>query len=68
MDGNLPEISYNNSLDQVEAEMQYMEQAKTESYGFFCGGMFIKPIYVPAGSYITSKIHKDESPFFFNVR
>lgn len=63
-------LSYDEMLDRVEVEMTQMgidnPELKdfSESAGFFCGGMYIKPVVVKAGSYLTSKVHAVEHPFF----
>lgn len=56
--------TYDEMLDEAELEMYKIGTSDFESLGFFCGGMFIKPIVVPRGGYLTSKVHKVEHPFF----
>lgn len=56
--------TYDEMLDEAELEMYKIGTSDFESLGFFCGGMFIKPVSVPKGSYITSKTHKVEHPYF----
>lgn len=57
-------ISYDNALDEIEAEMHKIGLKEFELGDFFCGGMYIRPVLVSAGDYLISKVHKAEHPYF----
>lgn len=59
-------ISYDESLDKIEAMMEEIGTIEFETSGFFCGGMYVKSIVIPAGSYLTSLVHKKEHPFILS--
>lgn len=59
----LAKISYDDFLDKIEAEMVNIGVSEFETYHLFTPGLYVRTIHVPAGSYITSKIHKTEHPF-----
>ncbi len=60
---NLGEISYDELLDRVEAEMVNIGVSEFETYHLFTPGLYVRTIHIPAGSYLTSKIHKTTHPF-----
>jgi len=57
------QLSYDEMLDRVEAQMHEIGCSEFETTGFFCGGIYVRTVYVPKGSYLTSKVHKTEHPF-----
>lgn len=61
---SIPE--YHKYIDAIEAQMQDIGTCEFEMTDFFCGGMYIRSIFIPAGSYLTSKIHKYEHTFFIS--
>lgn len=56
--------NYHDSIDAVEAEMYQIGAHEFEMEDFFCGGMYVRTIYIPEGSYLTSKIHRFEHTYF----
>ncbi len=59
-------FSYDEMLDKVEAEMERMGTTEFETSGFFVGGMYVKTVVIPAGSYLTSRVHKTNHPFILS--
>lgn len=62
------ELAYNKeyhyAMDSIEAIMDELGDAEDFPVsGFFCGGMYIRSIFIPAGSYLSSKIHRYEHTF-----
>jgi len=55
---------YHDFVDAIEAKMNDVGCDEFEMSDFFCGGMYVRTIFIPAGSYLTSKIHKFEHTFF----
>lgn len=60
------EISYDEMLDKVEAQMHEIGCTDFETTGFFCGGLYVRTVFVPAGSFLTSMIHKVEHPYILS--
>ena len=56
-------INYHDALDRVEAQMHEIGLVEFETSGFFCGGMYVRTVFVPKGSYLTSLVHKTDHPF-----
>ncbi len=56
-------FSYDEMLDKVEAEMERIGTTELETSGFFCNGIYVKTVVIPAGSYLTSRVHKQTHPF-----
>lgn len=59
--------SYDEMLDRVEAQMHEIGVIDFETSGFFCGGMYVRTVFVPKGSFLTSKIHKTDHPFILSA-
>lgn len=57
------QLPYDEMLDRVEAQMHEIGVTEFETTGFFCGGIYVRTVFVPAGSYLTSMIHKVEHPY-----
>lgn len=61
-------LSYDDALDRIEAEMMAMDaNHEFETSGFLVDGIYVRTIYIPAGSYLTSKIHKTNHPFVLSA-
>lgn len=60
----LPVLSYDEALDQVEAEMHKIGTKEFELSDFFCGSLYVRPVIVEAGDQLISKVHKVEHPYF----
>jgi hypothetical protein len=54
---------YGQTLDQLEVTMMQLPAAECPVVHRFTPGLYIREITMPAGSLITSKIHKTEHPF-----
>lgn len=54
---------YHDFIDAIECAMGNTGAGDFEVSDFFCGGMYIRTIAIPKGSYLTSKIHRLEHPF-----
>ena len=54
----------NKRIDELEATMiDFMEPIVVPVKHLFTNGMYIREVTIPAGSLLTSKIHKTEHPF-----
>lgn len=60
-------IAYDEMIDRVEAQMMEIGESEFETSGFFCGGIYVKSIVIPAGSYLTSRVHKQEHPYVLSA-
>lgn len=58
------QISYDDALDQVEAEMHNIGTKEFELGDFLCNGMYVRAIFANAGDQLISKVHKVEHPYF----
>lgn len=56
-------LSYDDFLDRVEAEMANIGLCDFETADIFTPGMYVRTIFIPAGSFLTSKVHKTTHPF-----
>lgn len=54
---------YHQRLDQLELEMLKSPAAELPVRHKFTPGLYIREIYMPAGSLLTSKIHKTQHPY-----
>lgn len=50
-------------LDELETAMAKMPQVDLEVKHIFTDGLYVREIYIPAGTIVTSAIHKTEHPF-----
>ncbi len=56
-------FSYDEMVDRVEQQMLDIGAVEFETSGFFCNGIYVKTVVIPAGSYLTSRVHKQTHPF-----
>lgn len=56
-------VSYDEMLDQVEAQMHEIGCSEFETAGIFTPGLYLRALVIPKGSYLTSKLHRVEHPF-----
>lgn len=56
-------LSYDDFLDRVEAEMANIGVVEIETTHLFTPGLYVRTIHIPAGAFLTSKIHKTKHPF-----
>jgi hypothetical protein len=61
---NSPTISYDETLDRIEAEMHKIGTKEFELGDFFVGGLYVRPVIVEPGDQLISKVHKVAHPFF----
>lgn len=61
---NSPALSYDETLDQIEAEMHSIGTKEFPVSDFFCAGIYVRPVVFDTGDYIIGKTHKCEHPFF----
>jgi hypothetical protein len=54
---------YNLKFDDVEVELARHPQAEMPVENFFTPGLYIRQIFMPKGTLVTSLIHKTEHPF-----
>ncbi len=59
-------FSYDEMIDRVEQQMLEIGADEFETSGFFVGGMYVKTVVIPAGSYLTSRVHKQDHPFILS--
>ena len=57
------EITFESELDRLEAAMQGHPPADCPVTHRFAPGLYIREIFIPAGTLLTSAIHKTEHPF-----
>lgn len=57
------QLSYDDILDKVEAEMLNIGESEFETAGIFTPGLYLRALVIPKGSYLTSKVHAIEHPF-----
>jgi len=50
-------------LDELETAMAKLPQVHLEVKHIFTDGLYVREIYIPAGTIVTSAIHKTEHPF-----
>lgn len=60
-------ISYDDALDQVESEMHERGLVDIETSGFLCNGLYVRTVLIPAGTYLTSKLHNTDHPFILSA-
>ena len=58
------ELTINDKIDQLEANMQGCQKVDCPLNHRFIGGMYIREILMPAGSLITSMEHLTTHPYF----
>ncbi len=46
--------------------MEEIGTTEFETSGFFVGGMYVKSVVIPAGSYLTSLVHRQDHPFILS--
>ena len=55
---------YNDEIDELEAAMvENLDLIKCPSVHRFTQGLYIRETFMPAGTLLTSKIHKTEHPY-----
>lgn len=59
---------YHAYLDTIESAMKAVDNYDYEANtsDFFCGGMYIRSVLIPAGYYVISKIHKFDHTFILS--
>jgi len=57
------EITMHSELDRLEASMQGHPPAECPVTHHFAPGQYIREIFIPAGTLLTSALHKTEHPF-----
>ena len=60
-------LSYDEMLDKVEAQMHEIGCTEFETSGFLVNGLYVRTILIPAGSYLTSLVHKTDHPFILSA-
>lgn len=60
-------LSYDEMLDRVESQMIEIGESEFETSGFLVGGMYVRSIFIPAGSFLTSKVHRSDHPFILSA-
>lgn len=55
--------AYYDKVDQLEAAMVHLEETECPLIHRFTPGMYIREVFIPGGTLVTSKIHKTEHPF-----
>lgn len=60
-------ITYDELLDRVELQMHEIGSSEFDTSGFLCDGLYVRSIYIPAGSYLTSLVHKSDHPFILST-
>jgi len=53
-----------NRIDDLESQLAALPQVVMPVDHLFCEGAYIRTIHMPAGTFLTSKIHLTEHPFF----
>lgn len=56
-------LTFTNELDRMEAAMVGHPPADCPVFHRFAPGLYIREIFIPAGTLLTSAIHKTEHPF-----
>lgn len=59
-------LSYDEAIDKIEQQMLEIGETDFETSGFFVGGMYVKTVVIPAGSFLTSRVHKQDHPFILS--
>ena len=59
-----PAVDFNEKLDRWDAFAAHQEQIAAPLKHRFMHGLYMREILMPAGSIITSRVHRYESPFF----
>lgn len=59
----IAKLPYGDYLDRVEFEMVKIGVSEFETFHLFTPGLYVRTIHIPAGSYLTSKVHKTAHPF-----
>jgi hypothetical protein len=57
-------ITFDDRLDRWEAFVANLPQQECPLKHTFPEGMYVREIFMPAGSIVTSRIHKFDNPFF----
>ena len=58
-----PFIGANPAIAEVESYMREVEQAECPVTHRFTNGMYIRQIFMPAGTLVASKVHKTQHPY-----
>ena len=58
---------YNEVVDQIEAEIVAKEPVVCPLKHYFTPGLYSREIFIPAGTILTSKIHKTEHPYVVSL-
>jgi hypothetical protein len=61
------ELAYLDKLDRLEGAMIHQPQVICPVTHRFTPGLYIREIFIPAGTLLTSAIHKTEHPFVVSV-
>ena len=61
------QLTYDEMLDRVEATMYELGTDEFETSSFLCNGLYVRTVFIPAGSYVTSLIHKTDHPFILSA-
>ena len=57
-------INTNDIIDQMEGILASHEAVECPLTHSFVPGFYIREVFMPAGTFLTSKIHKTEHPFY----
>lgn len=57
-------LAPHDKIDRVEAEMIHFPQVEMPVTDHFSPGIYLREIFIPAGTFLTSAVHKTEHPFF----
>jgi group I intron endonuclease len=61
------DLSYHDIIDELEANINKIGASEFETHHLFSEGIYLRTIVIPAGSFLISKIHKTEHPFFLTA-
>ena len=61
---DMEELTEISAIDRVEAELANMTPVDLPLEHFFPPGLYVRKIFMPAGSYVVSMKHKTTHPFF----
>ena len=60
-------LNYDEMLDKVESQMHEIGCTEFDTTGFLVNGLYVRTVFIPAGSYLTSLVHKTDHPFILSA-
>lgn len=54
-------------LEELEAQLEAMPQVEVRQHHVFTTGLYLREVYIPAGTLLTTRIHLTEHPYIISA-